>query len=206
MTEQEWLECADTTPMLEFLRGKVSDRKLRLFAVACCRYKWELLDDTYSARAINLAELTADGLAKPDELTRACESAEEEMNRTWPSQGSSPFWWAVKALSDEAFDAAIIAADAIVDGGVPAGVVAESLRDIFCDFILPVTLDPAWRTPTATSLAQAIYDDRAFDRLPILADALEDAGCDNVDILNHCRQPGVHVRGCWAVDLLLDKK
>jgi hypothetical protein len=55
-------------------------------------------------------------------------------------------------------------------------------------------------------LAQSIYTDRAFDRMPILADALEDAGCDNADILNHCRQPGEHVRGCWAVDLILGKK
>ncbi len=44
--------------------------------------------------------------------------------------------------------------------------------------------------------------DRAFDRMPILADALQDAGCDNLNILNHCRQPGEHVRGCWVVDLL----
>jgi hypothetical protein len=59
-------------------------------------------------------------------------------------------------------------------------------------------------TRTVTNLAQAIYDDRAFDRMPILADALEDAGCTNQDILNHCRKPGVHVRGCWAVDLILE--
>ena len=59
---------------------------------------------------------------------------------------------------------------------------------------------------TARSLAESIYDDRAFDRLPILADALEDAGCTNRDILDHCRQPGEHVRGCWVVDLVLGKK
>jgi hypothetical protein len=55
-------------------------------------------------------------------------------------------------------------------------------------------------------LAQAIYDDRAFDRLPILADALEEAGCDTADILAHCRGPGPHVRGCWVVDLILGKQ
>jgi hypothetical protein len=55
-------------------------------------------------------------------------------------------------------------------------------------------------------LAQAIYDDRAFDRLPILADALEEAGCTDADILNHCRRPGEHVRGCWAIDLVLGKR
>jgi hypothetical protein len=59
---------------------------------------------------------------------------------------------------------------------------------------------------TVVSLAQPIYDELAFDRLPILADALEDAGSTNADILNHCRQPGEHVRGCWALDLILGRK
>lgn len=62
-----------------------------------------------------------------------------------------------------------------------------------------------WRTSTVVALAQGIYDDRAFDRLPILADALQDAGCDNPDILNHCRDTGPHARGCWVVDLVLGK-
>ena len=69
-----------------------------------------------------------------------------------------------------------------------------------------VVLTPAWRTATVMSVAQAIYDDRAFDRLPILADALEDAGCTDHAILDHCRQPGEHVRGCWVVDLVLGKE
>ena len=63
----------------------------------------------------------------------------------------------------------------------------------------------AWNDATVVKLAQGIYDDRAFERLPVLADALEDAGCDNADILAHCRGPGPHVRGCWVVDLLLGK-
>jgi len=69
----------------------------------------------------------------------------------------------------------------------------------------PLRLDGAWVTSTVTALASAIYDERAFDRLPILTDALEDAGCNNTDILNHCRQPGLHTRGCWVVDRLLGK-
>jgi hypothetical protein len=80
------------------------------------------------------------------------------------------------------------------------------IRDIVGNPFRPVTINPAWRTSNVTALAQAIYVDRAFDRLPILADALEDTGCDNADILNHCRQSGVHFRGCWVVDLLLDKE
>jgi hypothetical protein len=79
------------------------------------------------------------------------------------------------------------------------------VRDIFGNPFRPITLDPSWLTATVTSLAQAIYEERAFDRLPVLADALEDAGCANAEILSHCRQPGEHVRGCWVVDLILSK-
>ncbi|MBL8795551.1 MAG: hypothetical protein JNM56_16720 [Planctomycetia bacterium] len=79
------------------------------------------------------------------------------------------------------------------------------LKDIFGNPFRPVAFNSAWRTATVVSFAQGIYAERAFDRLPILADALEDAGCDNADILKHCREPGEHVRGCWCVDLLLGK-
>jgi hypothetical protein len=68
-----------------------------------------------------------------------------------------------------------------------------------------VTFDPAWRTEHTVGLAEKMYDDRDFAALPILADALEEAGCDRADILSHCREPGAHVRGCWVVDLVLGK-
>jgi hypothetical protein len=80
------------------------------------------------------------------------------------------------------------------------------IRDIFANPFLPVTFDPRWRTSDAVGLARAIYDERAFDRLPILADALMDAGCDDEQVLAHCRSAGPHVRGCWVVDLVLGKE
>jgi hypothetical protein len=83
---------------------------------------------------------------------------------------------------------------------------ARLLRDIVRNPFRPVVLNPAWQTSNVVALAQSIYEDRAFDRLPILADALEDAGCNHADILNHCRQPEEHVRGCWVVDLVLGKQ
>jgi hypothetical protein len=79
------------------------------------------------------------------------------------------------------------------------------LRDIFGNPFRPATVDPTWRTSTVLALAEGIYAERAFDRMPILADALQDAGCDNEDVLNHCRGDGPHVKGCWVVDLLLGK-
>jgi hypothetical protein len=79
-------------------------------------------------------------------------------------------------------------------------------RDIFGNPFRPVAFDPTWRTDIASRIASTMYESRNFSAMPILADALEEAGCDSVDILLHCREPGTHVRGCWVVDLVLGKK
>jgi hypothetical protein len=86
---------------------------------------------------------------------------------------------------------------------------AALLRDVFGNPFRPVAADAAWLTwlgVTLPKLARAIYGGRRFEDMPILADALEEAGCTDADILSHCRQPGAHVRGCWLLDLLLDKE
>jgi hypothetical protein len=83
---------------------------------------------------------------------------------------------------------------------------ANLLHEVIGNPFRPVTLDPSWLAATVQNLAAAIYEERAFDRLPILADALEDAGCGNQDILGHCRSGGEHMRGCWVLDLLLQKE
>ncbi|WP_239465732.1 hypothetical protein [Gemmata sp. SH-PL17] len=80
------------------------------------------------------------------------------------------------------------------------------LRDIFGNPFRPVAFSSAWRTPTVLALAAQVYESRDFSAVPILADALQDAGCDNADILDHCRGTGAHVRGCWVVDLVLGKE
>jgi len=82
----------------------------------------------------------------------------------------------------------------------------EPLKEIFGNPFRPATFAPAWRTETVVALASQMYESRDFGAMPILADALQDAGCDNDDILNHCRVPGPHVRGCWVVDLVLGKE
>ncbi len=84
-----------------------------------------------------------------------------------------------------------------------------ALVSIFHAEVIPfrsVSLDPTLLTPAVVNLAQAIYDQRRFYDLPFLADALEEAGCHDPDLLAHCHQPEEHVRGCWVVDLLLDKE
>ncbi|MCE9568122.1 MAG: hypothetical protein K8U57_39470 [Planctomycetes bacterium] len=90
-------------------------------------------------------------------------------------------------------------------GTQEAAAQAALCRDIFGNPFRPVVADPAWLTTTVVALATGIYTDRAFDRMPILADALQDAGCDTPAVLNHCRADNIHVRGCWVVDLILGK-
>ncbi|MBP3953753.1 hypothetical protein J8F10_00360 [Gemmata sp. G18] len=80
------------------------------------------------------------------------------------------------------------------------------MRDIFGNPFRPVAFSPSWRTSTAIAIASQMYESRDFSAMPILADALQDAGCDNANVLDHCRSPGPHVRGCWVVDLVLGKE
>ncbi|MBP3956137.1 hypothetical protein J8F10_12675 [Gemmata sp. G18] len=79
------------------------------------------------------------------------------------------------------------------------------LRDIFGNPFRPITFSPSWRTDTVLALAAQMYSSRDFSAMPILADALQDAGSDSAEVLDHCRGPGPHVRGCWVVDLVLGK-
>lgn len=79
------------------------------------------------------------------------------------------------------------------------------LRDVFGNLFRPSSVGSAWKSTNVVGLAEVIYDDRAFDRMPVLGDALEDAGCTNAEMLEHCRSGTEHVRGCWVVDRILDK-
>jgi hypothetical protein len=197
VTEAEWLASTDPQQMFEYLRGKASDRKLRLYACACFRRTWSLagganLDKTRPA--VETAELAADGIATAYELAEAYQKTVGFVG----GEVAAPIAWDAAAdATDFAFWRSEEECRAVAQWQV--------IRDIFGNPFRPVTLDPAWQSATVRALAQAIYDDRAFERMPILSDALEDAGCANADILNHCRQPGEHVRGCWVVDLVLGK-
>lgn len=207
MTEAEWNACADPFPMLAFLPGKASERKLRLFACACCRQIWDLLTDERSRRAVEVAERFADGLARLEELNTVQEEAWASRGLTWVSRGVGAVgaWVARETMDNDVVGWVIRAADALNEKHV-AGSSCTLIRCIFGPLpFRPVTLNPAWLTPAVTMLSQAIYDERAFDHLPILADALSESGCDNQDILSHCRKPGEHVKGCWVLDLLLGR-
>jgi hypothetical protein len=214
MTEQEWLACINPTPMLEFLRGKASDRKLRLFACACCRDIWSLIRSESSRRALEASEEYADGRVRRKQLMELRDLARQDESdqaqfavMAAARKKIAPVW--VALLAAGARDRSEISpsyARSLKSSTEQCG----HLHDIFGPLLFrTITLDPSvlvWNNATNLNIAQAIYDNRAFDRLPILADALEEAGCTSPDILNHCRQPGEHVRGCWALDLVLGKE
>jgi hypothetical protein len=297
MNEAEWLACNDPQPMLEGLYRRVSNRKLRLFACACC---WRIghLFDEIGRRAVATAELIAEGRASKAEEEAALEAVGTEWRKKQRMPQKSPSLAVARAIEGDAEGTARNAAGALawayagenriiqgVDTAihirdserlVQAGLLRDIVGHIFsrlyeaptctacCGegtiaevwkgkfekrgsleaFIpddpelpegasallgpnSPPTLylqcqacggkgykanylaDPcwlSWHDATVPRIAEAIYDDRRFSDLAILADALMDAGCHDESILAHCRSPGPHVRGCWVVDLLLGKQ
>jgi hypothetical protein len=209
MTEAEWLACTDPMLMLGFLSGKASDRKLRLFACGCCRRFWHLLTDHRSQRVVEAAECFADGKTSIEELTAARIAASHAEGTCVPYNATLHV--AYDDASDAAWEVASYLAQIIArNPRIEQQEQGNLLRDLFG--LLPfrsATIAStwlAWDNGTVCKLAQAIYEERTFERLPVLADALEDAGCDDADILTHCRGDGSHVRGCWVVDLLLGKE
>jgi hypothetical protein len=220
--------------MLAFLQGKVSDRKLRLFFCACCRRIWSFTLDERSRKAVEVAERFCDGLATEAELLAAWNGAREAAQLANSSEARvawSAAWVAEHASSLQLPVNSVLSADALVNATlekqtyrqIPMRIASQLskrmyerettieaglLRDIVGNPFQQVSVNSDWcgcDDRTVAKLAQSIYADRAFDRLPMLADALEDAGCDKADILAHCRGPGPHVRGCWVVDLILGK-
>jgi hypothetical protein len=226
MNKRRWLDEWWPGRLLGLVRQVRVPRRRRLYACACCRRIWDLITDPRSRRAVEIAESFADGQASETELTaahsEACVAAAEmgaAVVRHPVSKRKMP-----RKLSVAAQAAAhASAAQVTVHGSLAAaeaslvhhaevsgeyGNQANLVRDIFGNPSHPVAVEPAWlawNDATVPAIARHIYDNRAFHVLPILADALEDAGCTNADLLDHCRSPGPHVRGCWAVDLLLGK-
>ena len=210
MTETEWGAATDPAFMLESVKGKTSDRKLRLYAVACGRLVSHGWYYSEAEAAFYLSEMYADCRVDGDALRTGREQAIADANQVladWDRGKRDTIWAAIHSAENSieiAPDYTIGYVRAIL-GPIPDWMLCRFADDIFGNPFRPVAVDPDWLTSTVVALARGIYDDRAFDRMPILADALQDAGCDNDDVLTHCRGDGPHVRGCWVVDLLLGK-
>jgi hypothetical protein len=222
VTERQWLKCTGPKKMLSFLQGKVGERKRRLFACACCRRVWNSLVLKSVRGGVEAAELYADGSVTDEELNAAYWAALRAFQRALKRRVGDPASHTTLHLMALAVDAAYGHPGHPFQAGEVGEVVKDDslkavslalLRCVVGNPFRPVTLPPASQTATIVALAQAAYDERDLPsghldpaRLAVLADALEEAGCDQANLLAHLRGPGPHVRGCWALDLLLGKE
>jgi hypothetical protein len=221
MMEVEWLAWERPEAMLEHVGLTATDRQLRLFGCACCRLVWQHLTTPGSREAVELSEQYADGLVTKKQLAEARlavrasswnADAAKAHRASW-NPGGYLAWHSTREAVRTAVERIVSSVpwsdhpvgSSTVDTTRSRARIANLLRDIFNPF-RPVAPDPVWLTSDVVALARGIYEDRAFDRMPILADALQDAGCTNEDVLSHCRGAGPHVRGCWVVDLVLGKQ
>jgi hypothetical protein len=208
---------------------QTKNRKWRLLTCAFVRQSWRLLTHATGRRAVQISEKFADRNATKKELDGACLSAHKSLGCFTSIDESD---WTFETMdATGAHEAAAICAndrDLIIGAMVVARILSHTIfgvekkprpkilaalrgqanlvRDLFGNPFRPIKAKPAWFARKGVNLAKSIYEKRAFDRTPMLADALEQAGCNNADILDHCRKPAEHVRGCWVVDLLLGKE
>jgi hypothetical protein len=223
VTEAEWTQCRKWKSLFGLFTEGLSGRKLHLFACACCRRIWHLLHEG-SRKVVELAEGQADGSVEAERVRVAIEASQRvQLDPVATNAVAAVCWFTDKdfarGVSMVTGNAACCVAMKKVPGWRTAkweavkeeeeAQQAEVFREITANPFHPPPPLPSsvltWNGGTVPHLAQGIYAERAFDRLPILADALEDAGCHDAGILAHCRGPGPHVRGCWVVDLLLGK-
>ena len=246
MDEREWWSSsAKPWDLLEFLGNGASDRKLRLFACACCRRAWPLIRHDWCREALVTMELFLEGglshlaagwtyLKYNEGLRWLIEQPHDQRDTIVVCAVN----WAILPLDPkepenervdqrrrpllgacEAAKWAWTAVDRVArhDEGEArdesfGGQLGHLVHDIFGNPFRPVTLSSAWRTPAVLTLAKAAYDNRDLpagtldpERLAILADALEDVGCSDDQILSHLRGDGPHWRGCWAIDAILGR-
>jgi hypothetical protein len=224
VNEGEWLASTDLAALLrcEQVRGRTKrlQRRLRLFSCACARQLEPWFKNPRLLKALDASERYADGLIKDAGIGKW----NAETNKLWRAADHSRVrdkvsvvtaHWAVAyscmaekygGYQDIAWRILQVDRAFREKKGELLTRFLAILRDIFGNPFRPVACSPKWRTGTAVLLGREVYESRDFSAMPILADSLQDAGCDSADILNHCRGPGPHVRGCWVLDLVLNKE
>jgi hypothetical protein len=220
MTEAEWQTCGDPGELWRWMQDRVDWRKATRFCVACCRRAITSALPGEVAALVNLVEQTLtqgdgrfEGDLKPllprggarESVVRASQRLEGE-----PLQRAAR---AALALANVRIHPSAFSVQSVFDNSAHAApdpeeeyaVQSDLFRCVFQHPSRPVSFSPAWRTDTVTTLARQMYDSQDFSAMPNLADALQDAGCDNDDVLGHCRGTGPHVRGCRVVDAVFGK-
>jgi hypothetical protein len=222
MGARRWQKCDEPDELLLWLsedESRTSQRKNTLLGLACLRRVEDVLDDPRTSALLDVLERYADGAATREELSEARKAAAAADGERG---GRGDAWgMAYRALNEFYLSvpfttcqyAAAAYAERLCSPEKPwhrinaeeGAFQCHLLRDVFGDPFRPGRIEPTWRTPDVLALAGAVYQEKAFDRLPILADALEEAGCTDARVRKHCRGEGVHVKGCWVVDLVLGK-
>ncbi|HEV3142578.1 MAG TPA: hypothetical protein VGZ47_01710 [Gemmataceae bacterium] len=220
--EQTWFTGNDLAAMKRLACVSFAERKLRLFGCACCRRIWPLLNRKKLRQAIEVAERFADGLASDEERERAYRSVAKSIQYfdLDSTQGQEELHAAVYILSNSNFagnHAPEMALDAVAAAHRHQPSIREAearaqmnlLRDIFGPLLFRWIRFAdewhEWKHGCLRKLARTIYEDERFDLLPILSDALQEAGCTDAELLAHCHAKTPHVRGCWVVDWILGR-
>ena len=219
MKEADWLSCGDPERMINHLPARRGyQRQLLLLGCAFCRQVWDQMPDERCREVVRVAERFADHEADEDEFTRATVAAHRATDELYESATTDlvrlNIAFAAAGLQSLLDRGGYRSASYVerrtsfVDPSAPERAVHRErhvafILDIFA--VLYTTpeheIDSDWLTTDVVALAEGIYEERAFDRMPILADALQDAGCDSSEVLAHCRDAtAAHVRGCWVID------
>jgi hypothetical protein len=197
MTEEEWYSIPNWRVLLVSLANRTfAERRFLLLSAAFLKSVFSQLQPRYQ-QSIDSFERLADGTIERDEFRHTIPGFSNPgmLVAEWST-------WNEHRTGAVARTALSVALNTLAEESVQASL----FRDIFGNPFRPVSFDPSWRTSTAVALAKGMYESREFGAMPILADALQDTGCDNDDVLTHCRDAsGLHVRGCWVVDLVLGK-
>jgi len=208
MTETDWLTSVDPRPLLHALHGKGNPRKMRLLACACCRRVWDRIVDPASRAAVEASEQFADrrmdewGLMRCGERLRPADTlAHDAAWAAWRGWAVVAAWRAAEAVESSCAEP-LKAAAWLQERQGQADLVREVFGNPFRGCELPAEW-LAWHRGTVRELAGHVYSRRAFHLMPWLGDALLDAGCTDEAVLDHCRQGGSHVAGCWVLDLIL---
>ena len=227
MDDVSWEATNDLNEMLDAIQGKVSERKLRLFACACIRSLWVSIGQNMSPYTmVNDAESFADfsdqnqgrrmhsirvALYHTMEVSRRYHDDAATLSRFRAEQSlfKKDAWEAAREVQ-RAVEIAVVAAarpeEAQEFDHIIRQDMANLLRDIIGNPYFPIYFLPNWQSTEAVALATTVYQGRTFDLLPQLGNIIENSGCSESTILNHCRSCGQHVRGCWIIDMVLNKQ